>query len=124
MEKEWKELALHHALFRLNYFAVEPDSNQSRLNAEEISKITGISAGEAARFINALLRGHIGKTVTKHRAEQIAMAWCLANKKKVARQWGLDPDMERELIMNIARAMGVEQETAIAFNDFLGSLLV
>ena len=118
-KKEWVEIALKYIAYSLRFNGVEPNSEESRSKAEDMRFMISINAGELARFINALLRGNIGKTLSETRAAEIAVAWSWATKTMAIERWDLSKEDETKLIVNSARRIGVDPNEALAFNAFL-----
>ena len=122
---QWGELALRYIEYRLRYIQTHPAlSSRMPINkiADEISDLTSIPLVEIKAFIRALMGTSIGITFPQKRAEQIAVAWSLENKKQIVERWQLCPDDEATLIGNMAEKIGAEREVVFAFNAFLESL--
>ncbi|GEM_PF-4221396 len=121
-KKGWIRIAFRYLRYRIECAGVKPDSAESRKLAAEVAQLTRFNPLLMGRFLNALLRNHIGKSFPRPAAEVIAVMWCKANKEKFAKQCGNEPKLEESLIISMAERLDVNPAEALAFNDYLKSL--
>ena len=119
--EEWGKIAVHYFEYALYLWNIEPDTEKSRGFARVIARDTGIDILEVTKFMNAVCRGHVGQTVTTGRAEKIAVAFCLANKKNTDK-WLTAAEVYQRL-EELAVDMGEDVVEVLKFNEYLKSLL-